>query len=177
MLALSAFDDPSSVREMIRAGAIGYVVKGGPVSETLDAVRRASVGLGHLSAGVAVDVVRELAGKLDREELANEQERDLRDRVEHAFAPGAIRPVYQPVVDLQDGHVAGVEALARFELEPRRSPDQWFADAERIGERMRLEIAAIRAQVDAFDEPAPASSIASLPPAARNDARAAPIAS
>lgn len=162
VLAYSAFEDASSVREMIRAGAIGYVVKGGPIAETLDAVRRASVGLGHLSAGVAVDVVRELAGKLDREELANEQERDLRERVDHAFAPGAIRPVYQPIVDLRDGRIAGLEALARFDVEPMRSPDLWFADAEGVGQRIRLEIAAIRAQVKAFDEPALGSAYVSL---------------
>ena len=162
VLALSAFDDPSSVRAMIRAGAIGYVVKGGPVSETLDAVRRASVGLGHLSAGVAVDVVRELAGKLDREEQAAEIERELQERVDRALAPGAIRPVYQPIVDLDRGRIAGVEALARFEVEPRRSPDQWFADAEATGERIHLEIAAIRAQVKAFDVPALGSAYVSL---------------
>ena len=154
VLAMSAYDDPTSVREMIRAGAIGYVVKGGPATEIIDAVRRAAMGLGHLSAGVAVDVVRELAGKLDREERDAERERDVRDRVDRALQPGAIRPVYQPVVDLELGSIAGVESLARFDIEPQRPPDQWFEDAALIGAGVDLEIAAIRAQVKAFDGPA-----------------------
>jgi EAL domain-containing protein (putative c-di-GMP-specific phosphodiesterase class I)/CheY-like chemotaxis protein len=162
VLALSAFDDASSVNEMIRAGAIGYVVKGGPIAETLAAVRSASRGLGYLSAGVTRDVVHDLAGKLDREIEAAELDRELRARLERVLAPGAIRAVFQPVVDLEDGRIAGVEALARIDVEPLRSPDLWFADAERAGERISLELAAIRAQVTAFDEPALGSAYISL---------------
>ena len=162
VLALSAHDDPSSVRDMIRAGAIGYVVKGGPASETVDAVRRASKGLGHLSGGVAVDVVRDLAGKLDREERVAERERDLRERVERALDPGAIRAVYQPWVDLERGRIEGVEALARFDLEPSRPPDQWFHDAAAIGAGGALELAAIRVQAKAFDDPALGSAYVAL---------------
>ena len=37
--------------------------------------------------------------------------------------------VFQPIVELSSGTTVGVEALARFGTEPRRGPDQWFADA------------------------------------------------
>src|SRR4051794_28207397 len=41
--------------------------------------------------------------------------------------------VFQPVVDLQDRRVIGLEALARFRLEPRHPPDVWFEAAHRVG--------------------------------------------
>jgi len=36
-----------------------------------------------------------------------------------------------------------VEALARFSCEPRRAPDQWFAEAAQVGLGIELELAAI----------------------------------
>jgi len=52
--------------------------------------------------------------------------------------------VFQPVVDLRSGQVLGAEALARFNAEPRRGPDFWFAEAWRLGLGMELELEAIR---------------------------------
>ncbi|MBC8069691.1 MAG: EAL domain-containing protein, partial [Deltaproteobacteria bacterium] len=56
----------------------------------------------------------------------------------------AMHMVFQPIVDLRDGSIAGAEALARFELEPRRTPDLWFAEAWELGLGMELELHAIR---------------------------------
>ncbi|MDJ0386525.1 EAL domain-containing protein [Roseomonas sp. E05] len=52
-----------------------------------------------------------------------------------AVQSGAIRPYYQPVVDLAGGHVAGFEALARWRAPDGRfvPPDQFIAAAERCG--------------------------------------------
>lgn len=154
VIALSAHDDRGSVREMIRAGAIGYIVKGAPAAEIIEAIRRAATGLGHLSPAVATDVVLELAGQLDREARAVEAEQSLRDLVDAALEPGAITPVYQPIVDLRSSRIVGVETLARFMIEPSRPPDAWFRDAAMDGRRAELEIAAIRAEAVAFDDPA-----------------------
>src|ERR1700688_150604 len=52
--------------------------------------------------------------------------------------------VFQPIVDLRTGGVAGAEALTRFEMSPARSPDAWFAEAKEIGMGVELEIAALR---------------------------------
>lgn len=49
---------------------------------------------------------------------------------------------YQPIVDLGDGHITGVEALSRPHLEPT-SPLHWLEIAERHGVRADLELAAI----------------------------------
>jgi len=52
--------------------------------------------------------------------------------------------VFQPIVDLRTGGVAGAEALTRFEMAPDRSPDVWFAEAREIGLGVELEMAALR---------------------------------
>ncbi|HET6548902.1 MAG TPA: EAL domain-containing protein [Solirubrobacter sp.] len=58
---------------------------------------------------------------------------------------GAIRPVFQPVVELATGRAGGFEALTRIDREPRRGPDEWFAQAHRVGLGEELEALALRA--------------------------------
>ncbi len=55
----------------------------------------------------------------------------------------ALRIVYQPIVDLSTGMVQGFEALSRFDIQPYRTPDLWFADAASVGMGVDLELAAI----------------------------------
>ena len=57
----------------------------------------------------------------------------------------AVSIVFQPVVELATGRAGGYEALARFEQEPRRGPDEWFAQAHRVGLGEELEALALRA--------------------------------
>jgi hypothetical protein len=45
---------------------------------------------------------------------------------------------------MQDRHVIGVEALARFLLEPPHPPDTWFDAAHRVGLGVDLELTAVR---------------------------------
>jgi diguanylate cyclase (GGDEF)-like protein len=57
----------------------------------------------------------------------------------------AIQPVFQPIVELATGRVAGYEALSRFSgVGPERGPSQWFAQARRCGLGPQLEAKAIR---------------------------------
>jgi DNA-binding NarL/FixJ family response regulator len=157
VIALSAHDDPPSVASMLRAGALGYVVKGAPIDEILEAVERASRGLASLSGAAAAWVSVEVDEDLSRRE-GEEARSSLQAReIEEVLKPGAIRAVYQPVFELATGWVVGYEGLARFDQEPRRGPDLWFAAAAEAGLRDQLELAAIRAQVARFAElPAPA---------------------
>jgi EAL domain-containing protein (putative c-di-GMP-specific phosphodiesterase class I) len=53
-----------------------------------------------------------------------------------------LESVFQPIVDLDDGHIRGVEALSRFMTRPRRSPETWFAEAAGHGLLLELELAA-----------------------------------
>ena len=74
--------------------------------------------------------------------------RQLRARMRSVIDRGVIA-VFQPIVDLSTGGVAGVEALSRFE---RGSPRQWFREAADVGMREALETAAIRAAVGVLHE-------------------------
>ena len=44
IIALTWSDDPVTVRAMMNAGAVGYVVKGGTIEELIEAVRRSATG-------------------------------------------------------------------------------------------------------------------------------------
>ena len=52
--------------------------------------------------------------------------------------------VFQPIVDLRRGVVAGYEALSRFSGPPRANPDEWFAAADRLGVGAELEARVVR---------------------------------
>jgi EAL domain-containing protein (putative c-di-GMP-specific phosphodiesterase class I) len=56
--------------------------------------------------------------------------------------------VYQPVVSLDPMKIVGIECLARFELNPFRAPDLWFAEAAEVGQGLALELQAIRNGLD-----------------------------
>jgi diguanylate cyclase (GGDEF)-like protein len=67
----------------------------------------------------------------------------------------ALTPVFQPIVELTTGRIAGYEALSRFTLaEPARAPDLWFAQARRCGLGAALEAKAVAAALAVPDRPA-----------------------
>lgn len=76
---------------------------------------------------------------------------EIRDRVERTLAGAEFTMVYQPVVDLEDGRITAVEALARFHGPPMSTPDVWFADADSVGLGVELELAAIEAALVVLD--------------------------
>jgi EAL domain-containing protein (putative c-di-GMP-specific phosphodiesterase class I) len=65
-------------------------------------------------------------------------------RVREVLRLEAIETAFQPIFDLVTRRVVGVEALARFTVEPVATPDVWFADAESVGHGRPLELLAIR---------------------------------
>src|SRR5207237_7509648 len=75
IVALTWSDDPSTVRDMLTAGAIGYVVKGGTIDELSSAIRRAATGEAELDQRVLPAAVEDLRRLL-------EQERERREQVE-----------------------------------------------------------------------------------------------
>ena len=60
-------------------------------------------------------------------------------------SPGAVVPVFQPMMEVATGRVAGYEALARFAPPYARPPQTWFEQAHRCGLGPALEACAIRA--------------------------------
>lgn len=63
--------------------------------------------------------------------------------------PGAVRPVFQPIVDLRRGVVTGYEMLARFTGPPMAPPNEWFAQAAAHGLAPELEARLIGLGLDA----------------------------
>jgi EAL domain-containing protein (putative c-di-GMP-specific phosphodiesterase class I) len=89
----------------------------------------------------------------ERESRAAAEAQDLRflsarlTRVRMAFEYRRLVAVYQPIVDLRTGATRGYEALSRFQLDPLRPPDQWFAEADAAGLGPELEMHAIRSAI------------------------------
>lgn len=176
VVALSAHDDRATVADMIRAGALGFVVKGAPVAQIVETVERAGRGLASLSGEVVAGVARELDEQLERRERAEQRRRQTTAEIERALAPGGLRTVFQPIVELESGNLIGYEGLTRFNVEPVRGPDLWFAAAEEVGLREELEVAAIRVALDRFDDvPADAYLALNLSPTAIMSAQSDPV--
>jgi EAL domain-containing protein (putative c-di-GMP-specific phosphodiesterase class I)/CheY-like chemotaxis protein len=153
VVALSAFGDRTTIMEMLRAGAVGYVLKGSSSEDILVAIQHAAEGRSELSPEVSAEVVHELAGHLEREAEVEEQSRAITDTVQQILAdPDLCRIEFQPILELSSMRTVGAEALARFHLEPRRPPDLWFAEAERVGLRVDLELEALRRAMEAAED-------------------------
>jgi PAS domain S-box-containing protein len=94
---------------------------------------------------VARDVTDEVVTQVNVQQHCDAQ----RTRVLSVMTENAIRPVFQPIVNIITLEVGGYEALSRFDLASGAggSPEQWFAAAEEAGLRSQLEIHAIRKAV------------------------------
>ncbi|GAA2860855.1 hypothetical protein Acy02nite_57180 [Actinoplanes cyaneus] len=84
-------------------------------------------------------------------------EPDVRKQRRNAEIESRLRPVLdrggpvvllQPIVELAGGRRVGAEALSRFPREWQQPPDEVFADADLIGERENLELAALHRAAD-----------------------------
>lgn len=89
-----------------------------------------------------------------RATLADDAGEEREQIVELLGREDGITPVYQPIVALTTGHVAGYEALARFSDIPRRPPPAWFGQAHRVGLGPALEAMAIRVALASPGRPA-----------------------
>ena len=132
IVALSAYGDRASILEMLRAGAVAYLVKGSVPDEVTQTIQRVLRGESAFSPDVASTVVRELTEELAGKEEAEARRTRVLARIRAVIEHGGIRPVYQPIADLVRGRVTGVEALSRFES---GMPLQWFEEAADVGLR------------------------------------------
>jgi len=85
-----------------------------------------------------------LGNHFGAEASAIEDRRLKYDRIGNVIANQDMRMVFQPIVDISTRKLVGAEALARFDAEPRRTPDVWFAEGWEVGLGRELEIAAVR---------------------------------
>ena len=145
VLALSAVGDRASVVEMLQAGAVGYLLKGSTAEEIVDAVARSAKGLSSLSPQVAGEVIQELVGQLELRDHEAQVRRRRMELVREVLQGEGVNVAFQPIVDLRDQRVVGMEALARFGTKLTRSPERWFSEAADIGLRLDLELESARA--------------------------------
>jgi len=108
---------------------------------------------------------RSLHRRIEQHNAALRAEIDLRDvavaraRSEHeaklarirlALSGEALRAVFQPIEDLGSRAVVAYEALSRFDCEPRRPPDVWFAEGAEVGNGPQLELQAVACALSAI---------------------------
>ena len=87
VIALSAFEDRSTVMEMLRAGAVGYLVKGAAGEDIVGSIHRVATGRASISADVVDGLVHELSSQLRREEIEIERSQARAAEI-HRFATG-----------------------------------------------------------------------------------------
>jgi EAL domain-containing protein (putative c-di-GMP-specific phosphodiesterase class I)/AmiR/NasT family two-component response regulator len=144
VIALSAFEDRPTVLEMLRAGAVGYLVKGTAAEDIVGSIVRVADGGTSLSAEVVGGIVHELSSQLRREEVERQERETRRDEIQRFVEGDGVSMVFQPIMELETRTIVGVEALARFRSIPLRAPDAWFAEAVALELGVQLELATIR---------------------------------
>ena len=100
VVALSAYEDRRTVLEMLRAGAVGYVVKGTSADEILRTIRRSLRGQGSLSVEVTADVIHELVALLDRSEALSRDLQEL-DRTKSELIQILSHELFTPLTTIQ----------------------------------------------------------------------------
>jgi EAL domain-containing protein (putative c-di-GMP-specific phosphodiesterase class I)/AmiR/NasT family two-component response regulator len=154
VIALSAHEEVDSVLEMLRAGALGYVVKGDSTDAIIKAIHRSLDHQGTFSSQVTGDMAHALAEQLHMVSQGAEQRRqELEDRISRVLDGDGheLYMAYQPIFDLKDDKVVGVEALARFTSPPDRPTDTWLAEADAVGRLLEMELACLRTAVRDLD--------------------------
>jgi len=147
VIALSAHEEVDSVLEMLRAGALGYVVKGDSTDAIVRAIHRSLDHQGTFSSQVTGDMAHALAEQMHMVSQGAQQRRqELEDRISSVLDGDGdeLYMAYQPIFDLKDNGVVGLEALARFTCPPDRSTDTWLAEAGAVGRLLEMELACLR---------------------------------
>jgi EAL domain-containing protein (putative c-di-GMP-specific phosphodiesterase class I)/CheY-like chemotaxis protein len=144
VLAQSGDADHSEVVAMLRAGAGGFLVRGAPPRKLMAALRAAADGDTIFDGTVNGAVLRELMDQVHAANRGREALITKRARIRRVLERRDLEIVFQPIVALDSREVVGYEALSRFQAEPDRGPDEWFAEAHEVGLGPELELEAIR---------------------------------
>jgi EAL domain-containing protein (putative c-di-GMP-specific phosphodiesterase class I) len=125
---------------MLRSGARGYVLKGAPAEELLEALRRCAAGETALSEGLSEHLIAEVSEQGHAERITSAAAQARYERILSLLEPGATIPAYQPIVSLRTGSVQGYEALARFSSRPAATTEEVFREAHQVGLGVELEL-------------------------------------
>lgn len=75
----------------------------------------------------------------------------IRRRLESTMRERAFSTVYQPIMNISDGRIAGFEALTRFHHARHLSPDRWFSQAIEIGLQAPFEHIVLQQAIKGLD--------------------------
>jgi len=150
VLAYSASSDRASVVQMLRSGAHGYVVKGTPASDLLDALRRCAVGWTALSEGLSEHLIAEVSEQGRAERMSSAAAQVRYERILGLLEPGVTTPTFQPILSLRTSNTAGYEALADFSTNPLANTEEVFREAHNVGLGVELELHCARLAVANF---------------------------
>jgi len=144
---LVVVDVPGEASTMIEA--IVSTRRNYPDLEVHVVVRGTNAGTAEMAESAGADLVVYLDG--DPADRQDPHSRAVASRVERALTGDGVFAVYQPIVNLRTGRVVGVEAFARFRDGAGVSPMARLGEAQEIGLRRELELAAVRAAVASAD--------------------------
>jgi EAL domain-containing protein (putative c-di-GMP-specific phosphodiesterase class I)/FixJ family two-component response regulator len=145
MVVLSNNVDPAVRARVLEAGAHDFLTKPLDISEvvlrTRNLLKTRSL---HLRLeGQRASLAERLREHELREREETERKRAAVERIRSVLERRAITIAFQPIADLRTGRVVGLEALSRFNDDPVRTPDRWFAEASEVGLGSDLELTAI----------------------------------
>lgn len=138
--------DLAVTRALNIGGYIGVpvVLPDGEIYGTLCCIDHDRTDLGTRDVQFLSVLADILSAHISRQRGITEDQRIKRQRIEHILNNESPSMVYQPIVDLSNGNIVAAEALARFESEPKRTPDKWFNEAWETGLGIELEIRAMQ---------------------------------
>ena len=146
ILVLTADDDAVVKQRALAAGAKDFLTKPFDAIEVVLRVRNLLetkdlyTRLQRHNAALQAELDAQQAAERHLAETLRQSEH----RIEQVLSENLLSIVFQPIVSLVDGRIVGAEALARFEAEPRRPPNEWFAEANAVGRGVELELHAVK---------------------------------
>jgi EAL domain-containing protein (putative c-di-GMP-specific phosphodiesterase class I) len=154
VLVLTADVDAAIKQQALAAGAKDFLTKPFDAIEVVLRVRNL------LETKALYSILQhhneELQAELDAQQALDrkiaEELATSAARIERVLDEQLLSMVFQPIVSLVDGRLVGTEALARFDAEPRRPPNEWFDEAQTVGRGVELELHAVSCALTLLDQ-------------------------